>query len=188
MVCKNCGSTVEENVKFCPECGAPMEAAEEAVKAVAEDVYSEPEQTYSSPQQNDYVSPQPAAAAPPPASQVYPQSVKPETTPELEERSKKTLTMGFLAIVFGSTFFLSFLGIIFGAIGIGRANAFKRAAGIIYGRAKVGHKLSIAGLVLGIVLTVLFVIWLVFIVFAAVYVTRKYGVPDPSTWSWSFSL
>ena len=38
MICKNCGSTVEDGVKFCTKCGERMDEVAEAVQETAEAV------------------------------------------------------------------------------------------------------------------------------------------------------
>ena len=79
--------------------------------------------------------------------------------------SKSILTFGILAIAFGSTFYLSFLGIVFGAIARSKAKTYLMSYPLV-GRAKVGRILGTVGFVLGIVLTVFFTLWLIVVVFA----------------------
>lgn len=70
------------------------------------------------------------------------------------------LTKGILSVAFACTFFVSFLGIIFGAQG---KNLASRCAAMNGGylpvKAKVGRGLSIGGFIGGIVMTALFGIY-----------------------------
>ncbi len=69
--------------------------------------------------------------------------------------SKPAFTWGLLASVLGSSLIASPLGIIFGLIGLLRARNFERYTGSLYGRGRVGKTLSIVGMVIGSILTVL---------------------------------
>lgn len=83
---------------------------------------------------------------------VYPQYsiAQPSGTP--------VLVMGILALAFANTFYLAFLGIIFGAICKGRLSAYLEAGGRLCGQAKVGRILGKIGLILGIVFTALLIV------------------------------
>ena len=93
---------------------------------------------------------------------------QPTVDPALNGMSKSILIWGIIGLAFSCTFYLSLLGIIFSAIGKGKVKSFLAAGGQLSGKAKVGSILAKVGLILGIVLTVLFVIWLFVIVIAAV--------------------
>ena len=86
--------------------------------------------------------------------------------PNEREMSKSCLIFGILAIAFGSSFYLSFLGIVFGAIARSKAKTYMMSYPLL-GRAKVGSILGTIGFILGIVLTVFFVIWLIIVIAAA---------------------
>lgn len=78
---------------------------------------------------------------------------KPAVDPaELEALEKKALTHGILAL---SLCMLGLPGIIFGSIGTGKANTYKKLAGSLSNKARVGHKLAKAGKIVGIIMTVL---------------------------------
>ncbi len=66
-----------------------------------------------------------------------------------EKLSTQSLVFGILSLVFNE---FSILGIIFGAIGKGKAKKFAAEnGGVVTGKAKVGKILSTVGLVLGII-------------------------------------
>ena len=77
------------------------------------------------------------------------------------------LVFGILAIAFACTFYLSFLGIVFGAIAKSKVNAYLAQGYPLVGKPKVGSILGKIGLILGIVLTAIFVIWLIVVIIAA---------------------
>ena len=177
MICTNCGAEIPEGAKFCISCGTPAAAA----PPVEQPVYEAPQApAYEAPQAPVYEQPQAApvyAAAAAPQQPQYQQYQQPQyqqqptyyAQPQPADAGvsgKPALTFGILGIVFACTFYLSFLGIIFSAIGIGKAKAFRAAAGQLYGPAKVGKILATIGLIVGIILTVIFVIWLIAIIAA----------------------
>lgn len=127
MFCNKCGAMVEDGTKFCPSCGQSL-----AQSAPEQPVYQQP--TYQEPVYQQPTYQQPTAPAI-------------NTTP--------ILVMGILSICFACTFYFSFLGIIFGAIGKGKVKSYLAAGGTLSGKAKVGSILSTVGLILGIVMTVI---------------------------------
>lgn len=161
MFCHNCGNALEDGAKFCPNCGTPVAVPEvhtpeePAAEKIAETVCEEP-----------------AVEAPvyeAPAAPVYQAPVaEPAVDPTLNGMSKSILIFGIIGLAFSCSFYLSLLGIIFSAIGKGKVKAFLAAGGQLTGKAKVGNILAKVGLILGIVLTVFFVIWLIVIIVAAI--------------------
>ncbi len=151
MFCTNCGANLPEGTTVCPQCGAIVEGA--ATPAVEQPVYQAPAQpqyqqpVYQAPQYNAY---QPKATA----------------DPDQSASAKSVLIFGILGLAFADTFILSFLGIIFSAIGLKKATQYGYDYGLLTGRAKVGRILAKVGLILGIVLTVFFVIYLIAIIAA----------------------
>ena len=126
MLCEKCGSQLNDNSRFCPNCGAPIPGEEQNVT---------PTSTYEGPMGN----PGPV------------------------------LVWGILGLSFACSFFLSFLGIIFSVIGLKKANQFASFTGGAYSKqASIGRGLSKAGLIVGIILTVLFVIYIIALVALAV--------------------
>ena len=67
--------------------------------------------------------------------------------------AKNILIMGIVAVATCCTVWFSFLGIIFGAIGLSKAKKFAEEAGQIFGNAKIGKYLSLGGLIGGAVIT-----------------------------------
>lgn len=78
---------------------------------------------------------------------------------------KPVLVWGILGLAFSCTFFLSFLGIIFSAIGLKKARAYNQFTNNAQsGQAKTGRILSIVGIPVGIVMTIIFAIYIIAIV------------------------
>ena len=78
---------------------------------------------------------------------------------------KPVLVFGILSLSFALTFFMSFLGIIFGIIGLKKANAYNEfARNAPAKQATIGRKLSLAGLITGSVMTGIFLIYIIAIV------------------------
>ena len=172
MICTKCGAEIPEGAKFCINCGNAAVAAEPA---------PQPEQpVYEAPQQPAYEAPQqqPVYAAPQQPQYQQPQYQQPQyQQPQYQQPTyyaqpapnpgvsgKPALTFGILGIIFACTFYLSFLGIIFSAIGLGKAKAFRAAAGQLYGPAKVGKILATIGLIVGIIMTVIGLIALIVVI------------------------
>lgn len=157
MFCHNCGNALEDGAKFCPNCGTPVAVPEVKQEPVAaEPVVEDPVVEESQP---EYVAP---------AAPVYQQPVvEPAVNPETEGMRKSILIFGIIGLAFSCSFYLSLLGIIFSAIGKGKVKKYLAAGGQLSGKAKVGNILAKVGLILGIVLTVCFVIWLIVIIAAA---------------------
>ena len=74
------------------------------------------------------------------------------------------LTWGILGAAFACTFFLSFLGIIFGAIGLKKANSYLAVYGPGSTQVKVGHILSKVGIIAGSILAVLCLVYFAVII------------------------
>lgn len=151
MFCQNCGSMLEEGVKFCPNCGASIAQPE----PVRETAVNEPVQpTFETP--------------------VYEQPVV-KSNPAADALSTPILIFGILGIAFASSFYLSILGIIFSGIAKSKVRQFLAEGGVLSGKAKVGSILARIGMILGIVLTVLFVIWLIAVIVAAIAGSNSYS-------------
>ena len=134
MVCNRCGAEIKPGTSFCMNCGAPVTEAPQQNAAPA-------------PAQVSYPSYNPAPAAP-----VAPvQEIKPTTV----------LVWGIVALACSLTFYFSFLGIIFGAIGKKKAKAYVDAYGPISGQVKTGGILAKIGFIAGIVMTVFLVIFII---------------------------
>ncbi len=73
------------------------------------------------------------------------------------------LVWGILGLAFACTLFLSFLGIIFSAIGLGKARSFMEFCGAGSKQATIGRNLARAGLIVGIIFTVFLVLFIILI-------------------------
>ena len=202
MICKQCGNEVAPDAKFCAVCGAPVEIAEPQFAQPVEQPqqYAQPveqPQQYAQPiEQPQYGQPvdqvqygqapyqpveQPQQYAQPQYQQpqyAQPQYAQPQygapvaEDPVERNLSKSLLVFGILGIAFGCTYYLSFLGIVFGAIALSKAKAYVNNGYVLTGRAKVGKILGLVGMILGIVLTV---ILLLVILFACIYAATSYS-------------
>lgn len=144
MFCNQCGGEVPAGVGFCPNCGAPVEQPQQPQ-------YQEPQYQQPQYQQPDpYQQPQP----------VYGQPVAPVGDPQERELAKSILVFGILAIAFACSYYVGFMGIVFGAICSGKVKQYA-AMYPLTGKAKVGSILGKVGFILGIVFTVLSVITII---------------------------
>lgn len=170
MVCKQCGNEIAPGMKFCTVCGTPVEASAEPTYAQPQ--YAQPvEPQYTQPVQPQYTQPvEPQYAQP-----QYTQNYAPAGGVDERNLSKSTLIMGILSIAFASSFYLSFLGIIFGAIAKGKAKAYTAAGYPLTGRAKVGSILGKVGFILGIVLTVILFIYLIIAIISCATYSNSYS-------------
>ena len=78
------------------------------------------------------------------------------------------MVIGILAVAFSVTYILSFLGIIFGAIGLTKAKKFSEECGQLFGKAKIGRFLSLGGLIAGSVITAYIAFYILAAVLSAV--------------------
>ena len=129
MECKICGAQLAEGAKFCPNCGAAVSEVQPEVVVNEPVVAAAP-----------VIEPVAAPAAPVPGN------------------STPVLVWGILGLAFACSFYLSILGIIFSAIAKGKASKYLAEYGMLTGKARTGRGLAIAGLIVGIILTVIFVI------------------------------
>ena len=172
MFCNQCGNEIPNETRFCPNCGAPVAApAPEQPAAPAqpqEPVYAQPvqpqEPQYAQPVQQPAQPQEPVYAQPvqqPPYAQPEPAYAQPVPgNPDERDKAKSILIFGILAIAFACSYYVSFMGIVFGAI---TANKVKEyiAAYPLAGKAKVGSILGKVGLIVGIVFTVLSLITII---------------------------
>jgi hypothetical protein len=143
MFCQNCGTQLPEGVKFCPECGAPVE--------IAEPLRSEP--VVEAP----VIAPEPVYEQPVYETPTYQEPVV-QSNPEAQALSTPILVFGILGLSFACIPYINFLGIIFSAIAKSKVKKFLGLGGVLSGKAKVGNILATIGLIVGIVLTVIFAI------------------------------
>lgn len=145
MNCKHCGAFLPEGTKFCPSCGT------EVVEEVVQPQYNAQPQYDVQPQYQQYVGYEAPA---------YDQT-------ERAASAKSALTWGILGLAFAVSFYLSFLGIIFSAIAKNKVKAYVAAFGEPTAKVKTGNGLATGGLIAGIVLTVLLVIFIIAVAGAA---------------------
>ena len=82
-----------------------------------------------------------------------------------DEAAGSALGTGIAAIIFGLIVsLLNFIGIILGAVGIGKANAVEAQFGELPPKARVGKILSTVGLISGILMTIFWIFYIIFIV------------------------
>lgn len=180
MFCTNCGTQFEDGNAFCPNCGTkvesfaqPVETAPVAAAPVAEPIpaatpveaapvaaapVAEPAPVATPVEPAPAPAPQPQAVPVAPVQPVYaqPAPVMPTGAPigaNNPELAKNILIMGIMAVAFTCTVWISFLGIVFGAIGLSKAKKFTEECGQLFGKAKVGKYLSLGGLIGGSVVT-----------------------------------
>ncbi|MBR4905871.1 MAG: zinc ribbon domain-containing protein [Clostridia bacterium] len=149
MFCQNCGTQLPEGVKFCPECGAPVEIVEPLRnEPIVENIAAEPiqEPVYETPVQQPIVQSNPEAAA----------------------LSTPILVFGILGLSFACIPYVNFLGIIFSAIAKGKVKQFLGLGGVLSGKAKVGNILATVGLIIGIIFTVIFAIIITVAIFGGI--------------------
>ena len=153
MFCQNCGTQLPEGVKFCPECGAPVEITEsvrdmptvEEPVVAAEPVHEQP--VYETP--------------------VYQEPVV-QSNPEAAALSTPILIFGILGLSFACVPYVNFLGIIFSAIAKSKVKKFLGLGGVLSGKAKVGNILATVGLIVGIVFTAIFAIIITVAIFGGI--------------------
>ncbi len=169
MFCTNCGASLPDGAALCPQCGAAVEEAvaqdlEKTAESFTEPRYQAPEQPVNQ-----------EAAQPQYQAPVYQEAAQPQyqapvyqapTQPSYHETAQQPnlLIFGILSIVLAC--FTGIGGIILGAIGRSKGKAYALSGGRqLTGTAKVGFILSLVGLILGIVMTVVYAI--IFITAAA---------------------
>lgn len=163
MYCRHCGNQLRENSKFCSSCGKPVEIVNQPTEPV---VTEEPIVT-EAPVINEA-----PVAEPAPVCNVTPAvvpSVQTQYQPSVSEaqaveKQNSVLTYGILALSFALTGIISFLGIIFGAIAMNKANEYIRLMGANSARVSVGKGLGKGGLIAGIALTAFFTLYLLLII------------------------
>ena len=185
MFCTNCGSQFEDGNAFCPNCGTKVESVAQPVAEpvpVAAPVAAAPVQAapveaapvYATPVEP---APAPAPVAVPvaPVAPVQPVYAAPEASAVGDDSlAKSIMTMGIVSIVFACTFWLSLVGIIFGAIGLSKAKKFTEQCGQLYGKAKVGRYLSLGGLIGSCVMGAIAIIYILIMVIAVVGSVASY--------------
>ena len=146
MICNNCGAEFEDRAKFCPNCGSSL----------------------------------PKDEIPVPISPEIEYAPKPEFEPAVNTaplgnpaEAKSCMIMGILAAAFSCTFIASFMGIIFGIIGMSKAKRYVRDYNVYTAKVRVGKYCSIGGLAMGIFMTILLFIYIAIIVLVIGAATKR---------------
>lgn len=144
--CKNCGTELPVNAQACPNCGTPAEQPQYQQQPVQpqyqEPQYAQPVQQY---QQAEPVQAQVQGTAP---------------------TAKMILILGIISLAISWIPFVGIGGIVVGAIGMGKSNAYVKAGGVRCGMSITGRILSRVGLIVSIVMTVIWILY--FIIFASI--------------------
>ena len=170
MFCTHCGAEMEEGAKFCSVCGTEAAAA----RAPQTEVLEAPVNAQPSPvsEANAEVYQTGDSAV------TYRAENAPAADPAERIAAADVLRFGIMGIAFAASFILSPVGIILSAIGLGKSRRYAASYGSCTGKAKVGHGLSIGGLALGIVLTVLLIVWIILIVWITTRVRYDFDYQD----------
>ena len=140
--CANCVAKLEDNAKFCPECGAKTTLEQAPPQSTP--VYTQPANTqpaYTQPAYTQPVYEQPVAPAPPAPS----------------------IVMCILSLVFAGL-----LGFIFALVGKSQIKKYVNNGGQITGTAKALKILTTICLIVSIIVMVLEVIWFIQFIFVIV--------------------
>ncbi len=137
--CTKCGGSIPEGSAFCPNCGEPVAQAAPQQPQYQQSVYQPQQPQYQQPTYQQPVYQQPA----------YQQTANVGAQPNL-------LVFGILSLV------IPFIvGIILGAVGRSKGKAYIAQGGQLTGASKVGFILCKVGLILSIIFTVFFVIYMI---------------------------
>lgn len=134
MVCPKCGSQVAEGRSFCMSCGSP-------VRSASDNRYGQGLTQSSSTQR--------------PTQVQRPQYIQPDPSINLTS----ILVMGIISLAVAFMPIGSIAGIILGAIAKSRGNAYRAAGYQPSGKVNTGRALGIAGMISGIVMTVIWSIY-----------------------------
>lgn len=150
MFCTNCGTQLPDGTEFCTNCG---------VKLTAEQPVNNPQTS------EEFGGPAPAAPEVPAApvytaapAQNFSEPPYPQPAPA-EVNSTPVLVWGIIGLAFSCSWIGSLLGIIFSAVAGSKVKAYLAAGGVLAGKAKVGRILGKIGLILGIVMFVILIIY-----------------------------
>ena len=164
MKCTVCGSEINPGDKFCMACGTSVESMGLKAAAAAEQAQTQSaaqpvvQPAYAQPQQA-YAQPQPAYAQPQPVS--YNDRINSDVAASTD--ATPILALGIVALATSMSFYFSIAGIICGAIGLAKSNDFMRKYGALTGKANTGRHLSRAGLIVGIVMTSFFALFILLV-------------------------
>lgn len=141
MFCPECGSQLEEGARFCQNCGAKVQA---------------PDSVNDERKHEEPLRPETVVMDQPPKAEA-----RPAASTEAEALSSSALTMGILSLVFSS---LGLLGLIFAIIGKSKVKKFRNLTGAVSGKVTAGKILSTIGLIISIIMTVVWIIYTIFLI------------------------
>ena len=163
MFCNNCGAQLEEGTKFCAVCGAPVQDAAPVQQAT-------PQYEAPAPEAPSYEAPAYNAAPVYDAAPAYTPSPAYNAAPAENPFAGSVLKWGIMALAFACSFYISFLGIVFGIKAKNTAaDALAANNGQpLSGKAKVGAILGKVGLIVGIVMTAILALYLLILIIVAI--------------------
>ena len=163
MFCNNCGAQLEEGTKFCAVCGAPVQDAAPVQQAA-------PQYEAPAPEAPSYEAPAYNAAPVYDAAPAYTPAPAYNAAPAENPFAGSVLTWGIMALAFACSFYISFLGIVFGIKAKNTAaDALAANNGQpLSGKAKVGAILGKVGLIVGIVMTAILALYLLILIIVAI--------------------
>ena len=92
-------------------------------------------------------------------------SVKFADNATVQVLADEILKFGIMGAAFSSSGILSILGVIFSCIAFGKANRFLEITGELFGKARAGRTVAKVGLIYGIIATVYFALYFLFVFF-----------------------
>lgn len=177
MFCTNCGNQIQGQPKFCPFCGQAQtpsqptfyqpaqQPEQQPVQQSAQPVTQQPETSFQT-EQNAYYSAsynssyESSYAAP---NYYAPQGMSEEV--RKSDLAGSILTWGILSLAFSCTSLLSLLGFIFSFTVKSRVGEYLRLYGPLEGRASVGRGLGKAGFIVGLIMTIFWVLYFTLLFF-----------------------
>lgn len=172
MLCTNCGQKISDDSKFCTFCGGeqPSEVKEDRssedvlinTARESQDPKLTPEEIYASVCEDASLSDNAEQTEDIEVNGVTEEDVTetveaslPVEDPQKKSLEIKTLVWAIFGFAFSASFFLAPLGIVFSAISRAQLKKYLKRYGELTPRTSVGRDLAIAGLVIGIIFTVL---------------------------------
>ncbi len=184
MFCPNCGSAVSETAEKCPFCDFDLTARDSAPDANGGQEYRPPygeQDPYGYGQGYDPRSRDAYSQYSDSQRQYFYQdgpyySPKPVIDPQQNAAATSVMIFGIIGAALANTFWLSFIGIIFSAIGCSKAKKYLQTYVNHTVKSRIGKILSVAGLAINIVFTVFAVVY--------IFVLAKYwGSISSSIWN-----